>query len=160
MNQAKGLQHAVGVQFLITRGSCVHRVASRATSACGGKDSGFKSTEVQLPGTFNGNYRAPPHPQWGRSIHVSPQLTPYITPSMEFPSNKGVVRGCRGQQLEFASATRHIKATAGSRRVQRTDYIHKYNRTSRTTCHGIVHRLGQALRTRLRFSSSPLCVCT
>ena len=32
--------------------------------------------------------------------------TPYITPSMDFSSGKGVVRGRRGQQLGLACATR------------------------------------------------------
>ena len=51
---------------------------------------------------FKENYRARPRPQRGRSIRVSPQSKPpYITPSMDFSSGKGVVRGRRGQQLEF-----------------------------------------------------------
>ena len=54
------------------------------------------------PFCVKGNYRAPPRAQWGRSIHVSPHKTPYITPSMDFPSGTGVVWGRRGQQLEFA----------------------------------------------------------
>ena len=47
-----------------------------------------------------GNYRAPPRPQWVAAVMSAHSKTPYITPSMEFSSGKGVVRGRRGQQLE------------------------------------------------------------
>ena len=51
------------------------------------------------------NYRATPRPTGVAVFMSAHSKTPYITPSMDFYSGKGVVRGRRGQQLGFALAT-------------------------------------------------------
>ena len=51
-----------------------------------------------------------PHAPSGVAAFMSAHSkTPYITPSMEFSSGKGVVRGRRGQQLTFTLCTAGIK---------------------------------------------------
>ena len=51
-----------------------------------------------------------PHAPSGVAAFMSAHSkTPYITPSMDFSSGKGVVRGRRGQQLEFALAWKRIQ---------------------------------------------------
>ena len=57
---------------------------------------------AQASHTCKGAYRAPPRPQWGRSIHVRPPVKLHILPLVwGFPlglsSGKGVVRERRGQ---------------------------------------------------------------
>ena len=47
------------------------------------------------------NYRAPPRPRQVAAFMSAHSKTPYITPSMEFSSGKGVVRRRRVQQLAF-----------------------------------------------------------
>ena len=47
------------------------------------------------------NYKAPPAPSGVAAFMSAHSNTQYITPSMDFPFGKGVVWGCRGQQLEF-----------------------------------------------------------
>ena len=44
---------------------------------------------------YKGHYRAPPRPQWGRSIHVTPQQNSLYYPSIDFSSVKGVVWGAQ-----------------------------------------------------------------
>ena len=43
------------------------------------------------------------------SAHIK---TPYITPSMDFSSGKGVVRGRRGQQLVLALLVQRVRQIA------------------------------------------------
>ena len=61
--------------------------------AADGPEAGWKWEE---------NYRAPPRPSGVAAFMSAHSKTPYITPSMDFSSGKGVVRGRGGQQLGFA----------------------------------------------------------
>ena len=47
--------------------------------------------------------------------------TPYITPSMDFPSGKGVVRGRKGQQLRFALTGTRTSGKGGRLYYDRSD---------------------------------------
>ena len=68
-----------------------HVLMSRAAAGVDGPEAGWKWEE---------NYRAPPA---GSRHSCQPILKLHILPhSMNFSSGKGVVRGCEGQQLEFA----------------------------------------------------------
>ena len=55
------------------------------------------------PKSHQGTLQSAPHAPGGVAAFMSAHSkTPYITPSMDFSYGKGVVRGRRGQQLEFA----------------------------------------------------------
>ena len=67
---------------------------------------------VRCCGHRQGTLQSAPHAPSGASrvaaFMSAHSKTPYITPGMDFPSGKGVVRERRGQQLEFSLTVSHL----------------------------------------------------
>ena len=83
----EGAPSAVGKRGFKDR----HVLMSRAAAGVDGPEPGW---------TWEENYRAPPA---GSRHSCQPTVKLHILPhGMKFSSGKGVVRGCGGQQLEFA----------------------------------------------------------
>ena len=91
--------------------SSKHRPRSRnCPMSCGISSCPFTATRSRgrlFPPAITERPHAPSGVAAFMSAHSK---TPYITPSMDFSSGKGVVRGRRGQQLEFAVVIRPSRA--------------------------------------------------